>query len=136
MFRPFIGFLVLIIPTLQSCSSSKEPVVCTDIFKMINVTVLNQNGEPADSVQINVMDKKSGERYEICGGSLSGTCPELRPGRYVIMHDGLRRQLQTKRKNIIVEGTKGNYQFKAEYSIIPTECHVQKIAGPDTLTLN
>ncbi|MGM0545163.1 MAG: hypothetical protein ACQEST_00445 [Bacteroidota bacterium] len=115
---------------LQFCSSNQQPKICTDEFVMLSVTVLDQNNELADSVDIQVTNK-SGTIYD-CDEYL---CQETSMGTYSIMHDGLREEISDQKEIIIVEGNKDDFRFREDFQFRDDGCHVQKIAGPDTVTL-
>jgi hypothetical protein len=99
---------------------------------MFSLTVVGPNESPADSVQITVISKESEKVYP-CDEYL---CNERQPGTYIVMHDGLREKIDEQRETIIVEGEKENLQFKEEFDFRGGECHVEKIAGPDTVSLS
>lgn len=112
---------------LQSCS--EEPYACTDEFVTYTVTVLAPDGEPADSVRIEVREED--EEIYPCDEFL---CDELQTGSYIIMHDGFFDELTKTGEVILVEGTKGDFHFEEEYVFGRDKCHVQKLAGPDTVS--
>lgn len=128
----FLASLAAIL--LQYCSPAEEPegpTLCTDQFVMISLTVTEPDGSPADSVQLSVYNEEDDKEYS-CGEYL---CSERETGTYIIMHDGLREQLSDE-ETVIVEGTKRNLQFREEFVFRPGECHVEKVAGPDTVSLS
>lgn len=127
-----IIFTSVVFLLFQSCSSSEGPYACTGEFVMYSLTVMGPNETPADSVQITVTNKESDKVYP-CDEYL---CNERKPGHYVIMHDGLRGKIDEERETIIVEGTKENLQFKEEFYFRGGICHVEKVAGPDTVSLS
>lgn len=116
----------------QYCSPFEGPFVCTDEFVMYSVTVLDPTGEPADSVQIEVSNKETGNIYDVCEGNL---CNEIHTGTYTIMHDGFFGDISKSGEKILVEGTKEDLQFKEEYAFRSGDCHIEKLAGPDTVSL-
>lgn len=131
-FIKLIFFTLLVFLTFQYCSLPEGPYACTGEFVMHSLTVIGPNETPADSVQITVSNKENEKAYP-CDEYL---CRERQTGAYIIMHDGLREKIDDRRETIIVEGTKGNLQFKEEFDFRGGECHVKKIAGPDTVSLS
>lgn len=127
-FTLFIFFLFLI----QNCSQPEEPGACTDEFVMHSVTVMNPDNNPADSVDITVTNNESGEIYP-CGEYL---CEEVQEGTYTIMHDGFLENLDEDGEIVTVEGMKDNLQFREEFEFRGGVCHVEKLAGPDTVSLS
>lgn len=123
----FLGCLLII---FQSCT--EHPVACTDEFVTSAVTVLDPAGEPADSVQIEITNKESGDIYP-CDEYL---CRKQQTGSYIIMHDGLREEISMISETIIVEGIKEELQFRETFRFRAGKCHIEKIAGPDTVSLS
>ncbi|MDZ7690778.1 MAG: hypothetical protein U5K69_06530 [Balneolaceae bacterium] len=118
---------------LLSCSEVEQPVVCTEEFRIYDVTVLSPDGTPASDFQIEVRDPDNGDLYEICEGV--NDCNWTQPGTYVIMHDGFLGKISEEKETIAVTGTKENMIFEQEFEFRSGECHVEKIAGPDTVSL-
>lgn len=128
----FITFFASLI--LQYCTppeQPEDPTVCTEQFVMISLTVTESDGSPADSVQISVSSEVNDKEYS-CDDYL---CSEKETGTYVIMHDGLLEKLSDE-ETVTVEGTKKGQQFREEFVFQQGECHVKKVAGPDTVTLS
>lgn len=126
----FVCFLSAI---SEGCSSPESTAVCTDIFQMYDVTALNPDGTPADSVNITVKNQKTGRPYDICSDI---SCSDGEDGTYLIMHDGLDAQLSSEGTAVLVEGVKGSLHFRADYIFRSGVCHVRKVAGPDTVSLS
>lgn len=124
----FIGFLII-----QGCSQpqNSQPKVCTDEFVIHSVTVMNPDNTPADSVQITVTNKESGNTYP-CGEYL---CQKFHDDSYIIMHDGFLEDLSSTGEIIVVKGKKDSMQFSEEFTFQGGDCHVEKLAGPDTVSL-
>ena len=125
-----ISCLFLFSILLQGCSQPESPGACTDEFVTHSVTVLNQAGELADSVNIQVTNK-SGNLFE-CDEYL---CQETFIGTYIIMHDGLRERISDSKETFTVVGMKDELQFNEDFVFRSGECHVEKVAGPDTVSL-
>jgi hypothetical protein len=129
----WITFLILILLLFQYCSNSEPPYVCTNEFVTYTITVLEPNGEPADSVEIEVTNKQTGKEYDICEDF---SCRGINSGTYTIMHDGFFGELSETKEIVLVEGTKDDLHFSKDYAFRSGPCHVEKLAGPDTVSLS
>ncbi|MCW9708934.1 hypothetical protein [Fodinibius salsisoli] len=125
--------------TLQGCFSSDntnsivDPVNCTGVFVTSSIVVLNPAGTPLDSVKITVQNKNSNRYYDLCENE---TCYTNQQGAAAIMNDAFRDHLKEEGGEIIVTGSKDNLSFEEEFEFKPGVCHIQKVAGPDTVTLS
>jgi hypothetical protein len=128
-----IILLALVTPLLFSCSNPDIPKVCTQQFVMHNLTVLSPGGEPADSVQIIVSNKATSDIYDVCGSSLCEETPA--DGQYIILHDGFFGKIDSDGETIVVHGEKGDRSFTEQFIFGDDGCHIQKIAGPDSVYL-
>lgn len=123
---------------LGACEPMNMETVCTEVFKTSKLTVLSEeNGQPVDSLAITVTDKSSGAIYELCSEEAADLCPagtpELDGGQYLIFHDGFKDRVNMQGETIIVEGQKEGIYFRQEYTFGSDDCHIRKIAGPDTI---
>ncbi|MDZ7773265.1 MAG: hypothetical protein U5K31_11095 [Balneolaceae bacterium] len=133
-----IAMLTLLLAGLlfQSCLESHSPPVCTLQFEVHQVTVLNAEGEAADSVQIQITNQENGESFRPCERE-SYDCPvEGFEGRYTIIHDGyFEHSEEGKEFNLRVTGQKDEMSFQADYTFRNDGCHIRKVAGPDSVSL-
>lgn len=130
----WITFLILILLLFQYCSNSEAPYACTDEFVIHTITVLGPNGESADSVEIEVANKQTGKEYDVCEND---NCFGFNTGgTYAIMHDGFFGELSKIKEILLVKGTKESLHFSEEYAFRSGPCHVEKLAGPDTVSLS
>lgn len=117
-----------------SCTSDNTGErICTEEFVVHTITVLQPDGQPADSVSINVRNKESGDLYDVCQNDLCNANGQQ--GQYVIFHDSFQGEISKEQENIVVSGTKDSLSFTEDYSFYDDGCHVRKIAGPDTVNL-
>lgn len=129
-----IILLALAAPLLFSCSNPGDPGrVCTAEFVTHTLTVLTPDAEPADSVQITVSNKATGNTYDVCEPSICDETPD--DGTYVIFHDGFLGKVDSDGEEIVVRGTKGDKGFTEEFIFKDDGCHIRKIAGPDSVYL-
>jgi len=128
---------ILIFVTILSfsaCNRTIDPVTCTEEFVVINLTVIDNEGLVADSVNILVYNKGDNTIYDLTGMNDPDN-PMTQRGEYTIFHDGFLKQVQGKIERLVVEGEKGLFSFMAEFDVGGNECHVYKISGPDIVTL-
>ncbi|HEX6981699.1 MAG TPA: hypothetical protein VF181_02965 [Balneolaceae bacterium] len=128
-----IILLILALPLLSSCSNPEISEVCTGIFITHTLTVLTPEGEPADSVQITVSNKETGNEYDVCNPTICDEPPRSNP--YVIFHDGFSEKVDSDGEEIIVRGTKGDKGFTEQFTFRDDGCHIRKVAGPDSVYL-
>jgi hypothetical protein len=97
------------------------------------VLIIDSTGAPLDSLNITLKDKD--------GNSLNikQDFYTLRPGRYIVLNDGCLNQLcgQLIPQKFFFSATDGNTTVSAEYLFNTSDCccHINKVAGPDTLVL-
>lgn len=121
---------------LQSCSQSTSPRVCTLQFVVHQVTVLSAEGEPADSVDINITDRNTGETFNPCESEVFDCAGEGFEGNYTLIHDGYSDESEEGREfNLRVKGQKDQASFEADFTFRNDGCHIRKVAGPDSVTL-
>ncbi len=130
-----------IIFLLSNCEGVRAPV---DVLPLpgVPLTVLQPDGQPADSVQIQVFEKDTGTEINLCDtGSL---CEDGKPGccgSYFIFHNELTDKVkdkltfQTRKITLDVEGTLDSLFFSEEFIVATFDGDVFKIAGPDTVYL-
>lgn len=131
------GVAVLCALFISSCEPMEMNTVCTQEFKMWTVTVLSeQTGAAVDSLSITVTDKSSGYHFELCSQE-SSVCtaegPARGDGKYLIFHDGFLDMIEMEGEAVVVEGRKGDIGFSRDYTFGSDDCHIHKMAGPDTV---
>ena len=115
---------------IAGCEAFISPTMCTAEFVTYFVQVQTPDGAPADSVAITVRNANTGQVYDVCA---SVNCERTPPGQYYIFHDGL--DAGSDGSHVRVSGVKDDFGFQANYVFRAGECHVQKVAGPDQVTL-
>ena len=126
--------LITIILFLLSCNRATDHVVCTTEEVQIKVTVIDKSGFGADSVTILVYNKEDNKIYDSSDFNDFGNLLTQR-GEYTIFHDSYFKEVRGKLIRIVVEGEKDNLGFATEFAVSGDECHVYKLAGPDTVVL-
>jgi len=126
--------ILFLISGIFSCSTP-ERVACTDVFVLIHLTVIDDEGHAADSVNILVYRKRDNKIYDLRDMNEPGGFLSQR-GIYTVFHDGFLEQVKGKNERIVVRGEKRNARFSTEFQVGGDECHIYKISGPDTISLN
>lgn len=128
-----LAVVLLITSCLQSPSS---PRVCTAQFVVHQVNVLNAEGEPADSVDINITNRDTGEAFNPCESEAFDCAGEGFEGYYTLIHDGYFEESEEGRIfRLRVTGQKNLASFEADYTFRNDGCHIRKVSGPDSVTL-
>ena len=134
---------LLLIPLLMlsGCSlfwskGEEEGVGCTREFVRHRLLVLLPDGSPAEGAQVVATNERTGATYGPCyENEDSGVGCELsfEPGTYVVYTDG--QPVSPLGDQVTVRGTRGDFSFEADFRFVAGVCHVEKLAGPDTVTL-
>ena len=130
-FGAFAAALLVLAGVLVACDGNEPqtPCACTEEFRSYHLTVVDGAGEPADGVDVRVVRVLTGERLDF--GSPAGT-----PGVYVIMDDSFTDRIAAD-ESFQVGGVRGAASFTTEFRFGTDECrcHVLRLAGPDSVTL-
>lgn len=131
---------LLLIPALAllfSCHKNNNTAcgvqVCNDIFKQINVVFVDKTGKAIIVSNYSVTNQRTNllmqPKYDF-------TKPVAASTLYLVADDSMRDQLSTDGDNVQVNGTNSaTGQTKSTLFKISggCNCHVAKIAGPDTI---
>ena len=116
----------------------EAPRACTDEFVTYSVKVISPNGQPADSVVIDVRNVNTGKEYDVCDALSQCNDPKERryveEGKYFVFHDGL--EASPLGNDVVVTGSKESLTFRADYVFREGECHVQKEMGPEQVMMS
>jgi len=126
-----IAVLILLIALLfPSCTTDISDCVCTTEFVTHSIIVVDSSGDPVDSL-ITRITNSSGRELTSHGSYFTSG----RGGRYWIMDDSYKNELTNRPTTIFFDGTKENVIAEAAFLINTDECkcHVNKVAGPDTV---
>ncbi len=126
----FISFLLL--PAGSACSSDNIiNCVCTQEFRTFTVTVVDEASQPVTDAILTRLNLRSGQVLE-------PTSLGLEPGVYVVADDGNLDAFSSDGDVVLVTGTKGTISFSADFEFAtpaPCRCHVEQLAGPDTVVM-
>lgn len=121
----------LIAARSNSCTTASENCVCTDEFRVYGLTVVDEAGEPVNEVSLEVVNLRTDRRLV----SLFLGMPT--PGTFWIVDDTMRDEFRVGGDSIRVTGASGPLSFVTgfRFSVDECGCHVQKLTGPDTVTI-
>jgi hypothetical protein len=133
---------------LAGCSlfwpdNKDEGVVCTLAFVIHTVDVQLPDGTAAEDVQITSTNERTGRVYgpcdDVAGDAFTdgeiGCALGYEPGRYVVYTDAQGGETSRAGDDVTVRGTLGELGFEEAFRFRRGACHVEKLAGPDTVTL-
>lgn len=114
---------------LAACNADFGGKVCTTMFAMIPVVVVNAQGTPLTGVSITDSVLRTHERFAV-PQSFNGWAP----GTFHVFDDGLMSKVRESGDMVRVTGTSGELYFAADFVFgAPGGCHVAKLSGPDTV---
>jgi hypothetical protein len=104
--------------------------VCTATFVFLIVTVHDPAGLPVTGVSVTVTQVRTGQVLAVQQGAPTA-------GTYIFLDDSFVRQISASGETLRVTGQKGSASFSADYVVGADSCgcHVQKVSGPDIVTL-
>ncbi len=127
----FISFLLL--PAGLACSGDTiTNCICTEEFRTFAVTVVDEAGQPVSDAMLTRLNLRSGQVLEPTWLGL------LEPGVYLVADDGHVDAFSSAGDMVRVTGTNGTISFSADFefaSPAPCRCHVEQLAGPDTVVM-
>jgi phage-related baseplate assembly protein len=119
----------LILAALLGCADRTAPSVCTALFAMIPLTVLDQGGAPVSGLTITASVVRTGQQFAV--PQLGGVWAA---GTYIVFDDNFRDRIRATGDSVRVAGSDGARAFSGDFFFdVPGGCHVRKVAGPDTV---
>ena len=115
---------------LAACNadSTGSLKVCTTLFAMIPVVVVDSQGAPLVSIAITDSVLRTHERFAI---------PQHQgwpAGTFHVFDDSFSGRIRETDDAVRVTGTTGTISFVADFVFgVPDGCHVAKVSGPDTV---
>lgn len=122
---------------LNSCDEDgMDPLVCTDEFVIIDLSVENTEGEPVENAELTITDLSTETELDVCQSDLIDCTNHHANGNYVIFHDGLYDRVSMTGDPYEVSGEKNGTSFTESFVFAKDRCHVFKKSGPDSVTIN
>jgi hypothetical protein len=129
--------LTFFLMLLGACSPLENSIesncICTTEFVSSKVTIIDSTGVPVDSLNIVVKDK--------AGNILNVQQDDnnFMPGHYTVLNDGFLKLLcgQILPQRFDFSADDGKKSVSARYYFLTGDCccHINKVAGPDTLVI-
>jgi len=114
---------------LAACSPFSNGKVCTEMFALIPVVVVNAQGAPLTGIAITDSVLRTHERFAV-PQSFNGWSP----GTFHVFDDSFIGKIRESGDAVRVTGTNGTLGFAADFVFgVPDGCHVAKLSGPDTV---
>jgi hypothetical protein len=116
----------------SACEDLESQCACTLEFRTYTATVVDDTGSLVPDVIVTRTNLRTGATLEPTWLGM------LQPGVYLLADDGLRDAFSSNGDTLRVTGAKGNDTFSADFVFAvpdPCRCHVQKLAGPDTVVI-
>jgi len=115
---------------LCACGAADQPTVCTALFAYVSLTVRDRSGAPVTGLSISDTVRRTGKAFNV-----SQTLP-LAAGTYVVFDDSYAADIRDTGDSVRVAGASGTVSFAVDLLLaVPGGCHVQKLAGPDTVAV-
>lgn len=120
---------MLLMLAMTACSTSGGGTVCTDLFAFVTAVTVDAGGAPAAGPFV-VTDT-----VPRTAAVLTIAQQSYPVGTATIFSDSYRSDVRASGDSVLVTGVAAGKSFHARYLIGSDGCHVQKLAGPDTLTV-
>jgi hypothetical protein len=122
-----------VLPT-AACEDTLAPCACTKEFRAYLVTLVDPQGAPLADAVLTRVNLRTGRVLEPTWLGFTDA------GTYAVADDGMRDEFSSDGDVVRVEGTAGpdSTAFQADFVFAlpaPCFCHVEKLAGPDTITV-
>jgi len=115
-----------------ACEDPASLCACTEEFRSYILTVVDDAGNPAADVTLTRTNLRTSEVLEPTG------LGQAEPGTYKVVDDGLVDAFSSEGDTVRVTGVQGAATFAADFVFAapePCRCHVDKLAGPDTVVI-
>ncbi len=132
-------FLIVAIALIEfGCDATDVDCICTADFKQITFVAVDVDENPVTDMDITVMVGRTGQVLDVGQSQIL-----MDQGIYTVFDDGFRHiipsKVNTVGERLEVTGIGSAGQFEAHFEVsVPGECacHVHKISGPDTVTVD
>lgn len=129
LIRP-TGLILLAIGSLEGCDATRDSF-CTQQFVTVTAVVVDGTGVPVVDAVVTSTLVRTGEILP------PTTLALFTPGTYVVVDDGALSKLLTAGDSVRVDARRaGGPSTTVDYLFdVPGGCHVNRLSGPDTLTV-
>lgn len=120
---------LLMAPCLLLAACQEEGTVCAAVFQMYAVSLQDQAGAPVTDATVTSILVRTGDTLQ------NRTLALLASGSYFLIDDSYNDQLLPTRDSVSASITRGLTELEAGYAFRRGACGVEKVAGPDTVTV-
>ena len=130
MRRTKMGFTAILL-AVAACGDDGMPGgACTALFATVGVTVLDGAGQPVPDASVTTTLVRTGQVL------VPTTLMLTVPGSYTLVDDGSTSVIRRAGESVQAHISRGTRSTTVDYLIsVPDGCHVNKVSGPDTVTL-
>jgi hypothetical protein len=124
--------IALALAAAAACTDSpSSQCACTEEFRVFTLAVLDDASQPVEDGDLTVTNLRTGRRLE------SGWLGLPAPGHYPVVDDAMLDEFSPAGDPVRVDGSTRAGSFTVSYVFAPDACgcHVQRIAGPDTVVV-
>lgn len=115
---------------MSACSDAPGGTACTAMFASVPVTVVDGAGRPVEEATVTAVLVRTGQVLTPTGLILNA------PGTYPLVDDGSTSVIRRAGESVQAHISRGAQSMTADYVFsVPDGCHVNKVSGPDTVTL-
>jgi hypothetical protein len=125
-----IGFF----PGLSACDST-QPIACTEDIVALTVTVVNGVGQPLAGLSVTDTVHRTGAVLDLTAAAQPVDLP-ADGGPAIVFSDEFRSAVLPSGDQVAVVVSAGGQVANGTYRFGVNGCHVQKLAGPDSLLLD
>jgi hypothetical protein len=117
----------------SSCST--DPLVCTDELVVLTAAVVNRTGQALPSLNVQDTVIRTGTILDVSAEHPSRDLAIEGATTVIIFSDAFKTAIRASGEPVAVALSAGNHSAIARYEFGTDGCHVQKLAGPDTLAV-
>lgn len=124
--------LTVVLVSLAACSDEGMPGgACTASFATVGVTVVDGAGQPVPDASVTATLVRTGQVL------VPTTLMLTVPGTYTLVDDGSTNVIRRAGESVQAHVSRGTQSVTADYVFsVPDGCHINKVSGPDTVTLH
>jgi citrate lyase gamma subunit len=127
-------FVVLALAgTLSHCDT--DILVCSAELVAIHITIVNQVGQPLDGLQVADTVRRTGKVLDLSPAASPVIVP-AEGGAAAVFSDDFLHEVRSGGDEVIVVVTAGGHSSSGVFRFGSNGCHVEKIAGPDSLIIS